>query len=725
MVSESWAAQFLSLGRYLGMRSSFVSSLILATALGLAGCGDSTRDFVVTGQQGQPVATGTVVVNHSLLRAVPGRVDVHTYTGTDDSGQLTYGPVTRDKAATTTLSDVPVTTTNLKIEYTDTDPNPDVKIGEHTSDIEIRPGQTSTLSDPEIDLAVALTTLDQSIETVTGSGPYKTLAYGPGWDMVVREDLAQAQDGRKDRREALMSVAHLSDIHLADSESPLRVEFLRNLTGLELPADFFQGAWRPQETLLTQVAESMVRQLNAVGVGPITGRPYDFAVSTGDNSDNRHENELERFITMLDGGSITPSSGNPNLYEGVQDYVEYDPQYWHPDADASRQDQYKTTYGFPSYQGLLQAAVVPFTATGVKVPWYSAYGNHDNLLQGNFLTKAAIAPVNAQEQIATGSTKILDLPVFYELLEIADKGTGVDLFLAEWLDPTNITDSWSDFISRWTSSLTSSRTVTADAKRHIVSRQEFAQAHLDSPATPGPVGHGFTQANVTNDTLYYTFEPVDGVLGITLDTVDPGGTANGSLDQTQVAWLEQQLQSVSSKYYDLSGNLVTTGNSDKLVVLFSHHPLVTLTNPLPDPANPGEPRVLNGEFAALLHRYPNVVMWMNGHSHICRIYPQADPTGRTGGFWEVNTPSHIDFPQQSRVVELVDNSDGTLSIFATLIDHAAPPDTHGTVTNDILRLASISRELSANDPQISDPFQLGTPEDRNVELLLKAPFTRQ
>jgi metallophosphoesterase (TIGR03767 family) len=699
------------------MSKSWLSRLILVTAVTLAGCGSSDESYVVTGPVGQP--TATVVVNQPLFQGVPGRVDEHRFTGTDPAGQITYGPVTFDKAASIQLDNVPVSTTNIHIGFHDTDPEPDLLVGEHNANVELTPGETEVISNPTIDLKVALTTLDQSI-VATGNGTYKQLAYGPAWTMQTREDLATAQEGRADRRQALMSVAHVSDIHLADSESPLRIEFLRAMTGFELPATEFQGAWRPQETLLTHVAESMVRQLNALASGPITGRPYDFAISTGDNSDNRHQNELERFISLLDGGTITPSSGDPNLYEGVQDQVRFDKQYWHPDPGAA--DDYKTTYGFPDYPGLLQAAVVPFQATGLQVPWYSVYGNHDFLLQGNFLTKAGIAPQNAMEAIATGSHKILKLPLFYEGLELLEEGSGVDLFLVEWLDPVDLTSSWSNFISRWTSILTPSRTVTADPKRHIVSRQEFAQAHLNSPASPGPVGHGFTADNISNDTLYYTFEPVPGVLGITLDTVNPGGEADGSLDQAQVAWLEEQLKAVHSQYYDSVGNLVQTGNQNKLVVLFSHHTLETLTNPLPDPNNPG-PRVLNGVFEALLHRYPNVVLWMNGHSHICRVYPHADPSGRSGGFWEVNTPSHIDFPQQSRVVELADNKDGTLSIFATLIDHAAPPETTGGVTNDVLRLASISRELSANDPQIDRTFQLGDADDRNVELLIKRPFS--
>jgi hypothetical protein len=93
-----------------------------------------------------------------------------------------------------------------------------------------------------------------------------------------------------------------------------------------------------------------------------------------------------------------------------------------------------------------------------------------------------------------------------------------------------------------------------------------------------------------------------------------------------------------------------------------------------------------------------------------------------GGFWEVNTAAHIDEPQHARIVELVDNGDGTLSIFGTLIDHAGPVrpsyDDLGP-----LALAGHARELSYNDPQASEG-KLGGPGDRNVELLLKRPFDR-
>jgi hypothetical protein len=90
------------------------------------------------------------------------------------------------------------------------------------------------------------------------------------------------------------------------------------------------------------------------------------------------------------------------------------------------------------------------------------------------------------------------------------------------------------------------------------------------------------------------------------------------------------------------------------------------------------------------------------------------------GFWEINTAAHIDWPQQSRLIELFDNLDGTLSIFGTIVDHAAAPNTPSLTASG---LASISRELAFNDPQLTPSLGAGTPADRNVELIVGRPQT--
>ena len=104
-----------------------------------------------------------------------------------------------------------------------------------------------------------------------------------------------------------------------------------------------------------------------------------------------------------------------------------------------------------------------------------------------------------------------------------------------------------------------------------------------------------------------------------------------------------------------------------------------------------------------------MVGWINGHSHKNDITPH-------GSFWEISTASHIDFPQLARVIELVDNHDGTLSLFTTLVESAAP---HRTDFADLSQtgLAALYRELSCNAPAGPHRPRRHARRDRNVELL--------
>lgn len=124
------------------------------------------------------------------------------------------------------------------------------------------------------------------------------------------------------------------------------------------------------------------------------------------------------------------------------------------------------------------------------------------------------------------------------------------------------------------------------------------------------------------------------------------------------------------------------------------------------------------ELVELLLERPQVVAWANGHAHTNEIRGWSRPDG--GGFWEITTASHIEWPQQARIIELLDNGDETLSIFTTSIDHAAKPS-YRRRTGTALQLASISRELAANDWQLDVGAKAGHRNDRNTELLVPRP----
>ena len=70
-----------------------------------------------------------------------------------------------------------------------------------------------------------------------------------------------------------------------------------------------------------------------------------------------------------------------------------------------------------------------------------------------------------------------------------------------------------------------------------------------------------------------------------------------------------------------------------------------------------------------------MIAWVAGHTHVNKVTPYPDGKGR--GFWSIRAAAEADWPQQTRLLEVFDNRDGTLSIFGTILDHAgeaaAPP----------------------------------------------------
>ena len=109
----------------------------------------------------------------------------------------------------------------------------------------------------------------------------------------------------------------------------------------------------------------------------------------------------------------------------------------------------------------------------------------------------------------------------------------------------------------------------------------------------------------------------------------------------------------------------------------------------------------------------------DGHTHHDGVISHRRP-GTSTGFWEVNTASHVDWPQQSRLIDVMDNGSGTLSIFGTILDTAAPitPPKAGTSAAGMTdaQLASVSRVLAANDPQTIAVIR-GRAEPLGIELV--------
>ncbi len=519
------------------------------------------------------------------------------------------------------------------------------------------------------------------------SDSYRAVEICPGEPHSIRDDFGVAgPDSVPGRGRALLCLAHITDLQLADVQSPTRFEFL-NAYFADPRYAAIVPVQRPQEALTAHAVDATLRTLNAVQ-GPATGLPLRLAVTTGDAIDNAQWNELHAFLALFEGGSVNLDSGGPD-YEGVQSPDWPGDIFWRPDGPgADGPDLFRREFGYPHHPGLLRHALREFRATGLGVPWLACFGNHEALNQGVGTQTPGLAAA------LTGSRKPAGLPDNF------DHDKALELFAehpeAFMLGP--------------------SRQVTPDPFRRPVSRRDFVDAHLRAGSRP--FGHGFTERNRLDGTAYYVYD-TPAARFIALDTNCLAGGAAGCLDREQARWLEARLSEVHSAYHRPDGSDVRTGHDDRLVILLSHHGTDTLNNDRLAHADPGgEPMLGGAELLALLHRFPNVILWLNGHTHTNTVRPRRHPTDPSHGFWEVTTCAVVDWPCQTRVVEILDHGE-YLSIVTTMVDHDTPLAAASLETAD--ELAALHRELAANVPWPVSALA-GNVGDRNVELRVAPPF---
>jgi 3',5'-cyclic AMP phosphodiesterase CpdA len=360
-------------------------------------------------------------------------------------------------------------------------------------------------------------TLRSSWSDATGAGQ---LSPGPGIALVDRTELApRAVLGRR-----LATLAHLTDTHVLDEESPARVPFLDRL------GHPFTSTFRPHEALTAQVLAGAVRSIDALAP--------DAVIEGGDLVDNAQANELETAIAALRGGRVDPNSGRAG-YRGPQSASNPDPFYYRPDVDA------------PRHPGMLERAQRGFASPGLRAPWYAVMGDHDLLVQGVVPPDAAIGAIARGSRAVWGMPPGLRVPSGARLQSAESPDGGVDPALVRYLLAA----------ARRAPSVK----VPADARR----RQPGAAEMLTRMrAASGSRGSG--------PLLDYSFDVGDRLRVVVLDLVRREGGSGGLVSPGQPRWLERELRRARDRWVIVTSHqpITTAEGGGALLAVLDRAPRV-------------------------------------------------------------------------------------------------------------------------------------------------------
>jgi len=310
----------------------------------------------------------------------------------------------------------------------------------------------------------------------------------------------------------LARIAHITDTHVLDEESPARFAGAHAIT---------HSAWRPYEAYSAQLFDGIVRMINRIHA---TGRRIDFVVHTGDLCDNAQGNELAWALRVLDGGTVDPRSGPDDRPAGTRPEPRLDP---HTPFEA------QGLYRFGEH------------GQAPSIPYYIVPGNHDVHAIGVFPI------IQSSDGRRTAPLPLEDRPGFVLPVRLDPVGS---------VAHGNVTpaDPGPPCLFE------TPRYVEPNPARAFFDLDEYRGA-LSGTRTL-PAGHGYRMAEEGG--VGYSVEPVAGLRLIGLDTNDrrdvtPGYPfQEGAVSRSQLRFLEDELAAARER--------------DEVVIVATHHPSVAL-----------------------------------------------------------------------------------------------------------------------------------------------------
>lgn len=483
---------------------------------------------------------------------------------------------------------------------------------------------------------------------------YGNYTFVEGLPVVPRYDIMQ--DGYTNpipaRLKKFANFFAMTDVHMTDKESPIQLIYLQQ-------ADVAFGSpvtsiYSPTMLYTTHVLDACVQTINALH----KQKPFDFGICLGDVANSSQYNELRWFIDIMDGKVITPSSGA------------------HLGADTI------------DYQ-------IPYKAAGLNpdIPWYQVLGNHDHFFIGSFSVDAD-SSLGLREAF-TGSTiwsagdvmvpQILEIKANPEIYPTMFDSTASIKKRTYYMGTIDGSTRYGNIIGAGeTASISPAPMVAADHDRRPLLKAQWVKEFFKTSSLP--IGHGF---NLSDPSLgegfaCYSFIPnpdiplkvivLDNTQSETDGSHDIHG--HGFLDAIRWNWLKAELAAGQA--------------SNQLMIIAAHIPICVASvgscmdwwQSSHDPNATEQNAVSLTELVSELQNTPNLLMWISGHRHVNTVKAFVSPniSEPEKGFWQVETSSLHDFPQQFRTFEIYLNSDYTVSIAAINVDPAVAPGTPAAIS---------------------------------------------
>lgn len=574
---------------------------------------------------------------------------------------------TPDAPARYPIDTTVVKTTERMVSFAYTPPRQPAHAG-------VMPAPADPPLSPNGSAALTWNQLDQTTE-------YEQRGYGQwqyvpqGLPVMVRTDLMPPgyDPATAAPQQQLLHFFAMTDVHITDKEAPNQFMHLqKSNAGFSGQNSSIYSGVMPYTH---QVFDAAIQTANALH----QQKPFDFFISLGDVCNSAAYNELRWYLDIIDGKLIAPSSG---AHLGA-DQVDYQR---------------------------------PFQAAGLdkSIPFYQVLGNHDHFLIGSF-------PISADPKLDFRASYVSDriwaLP--NEILQ-PQVSTFPALFNKYNLINPSLTKYYQGVIDGHSphgaitgaGALATAPQVAPDPNRRALLRSEWIAEFFQT--TSSPKGHGFHL--VTSNPHFhlvpehdragfacYSFIPKAHVplKIIVLDDTqreDDGSVdihGHGFLDAPRWAWLQAELAEGQAK--------------NQLMVIAAHIPIAV--SPigsemewwLGDASSSTRNACTLQELVQVLQTNGNVLMWIAGHRHFNTIkaFTAPDPVAAPHhGFWQVETSSLRDFPQQLRTFNIVLHSDHSVSIEAVNVDIAVAA---GTPAEKSRRCAIAAQQILHNNLTLNAP----------------------